>query len=123
MLICPADQDLAMPFSARWGGTVEKRNCWEFMECGREPGGEKAAEFGVCPAATETQADGINGGKNGGRACWAIAGSFAGNTAPCPIVTQGEDCLDCTFYKQVVLEEGDDFVTGTEILIRLHILS
>lgn len=101
---------------------MEKQNCWEFMKCGRESGGAKAEEFGVCPAAVEIQADGINGGKNGGRACWAIAGSFAGSTSPCPFVTQDRDCLDCAFYKQVVLEEGNDFVTGTEILIRLHIL-
>ena len=25
-------------------------NCWEFKKCGREAGGSKAAELGVCPA-------------------------------------------------------------------------
>jgi hypothetical protein len=101
---------------------LEKPNCWEFMECGREPGGTKAEQFGVCPAATETRTGGINGGKNGGRACWAIAGSFAGKIVPCPFVMKDQGCLDCAFYKQVVREEGKDFVIGTEILIRLHIL-
>jgi hypothetical protein len=102
---------------------VAKRNCWEFFECGREHGGAKVDELGVCPAAVDTRADGINGGKNGGRACWAIAGSFVGKIAPCPIVMRGKDCLDCEFYRQVAQEEGSDFVTGTEILIRLNILS
>ena len=27
-------------------------NCWEVKQCGRQPGGPKAGEFGVCPAAT-----------------------------------------------------------------------
>jgi hypothetical protein len=36
---------------------------------------------------------------------------------------RGKDCLDCEFYRQVAQEEGSDFVTGTEILIRLNILS
>jgi hypothetical protein len=32
------------------------------MKCGREPGGPNASESGVCPAATQTHLDGINGG-------------------------------------------------------------
>jgi len=32
----------------------KKKNCWEFMKCGREPGGVNAIELGVCRAATET---------------------------------------------------------------------
>ena len=27
-------------------------NCWEVKKCGREPGGAKVAELGVCPAST-----------------------------------------------------------------------
>ncbi len=27
------------------------KNCWDFKSCGREQGGTKAAELGVCPAA------------------------------------------------------------------------
>jgi len=25
-------------------------NCWEFMKCGREKGGAKATDLGICPA-------------------------------------------------------------------------
>jgi hypothetical protein len=37
-------------------------NCWEHMQCGREPGGVKAAELGICPAAVDDAFDGINTG-------------------------------------------------------------
>jgi hypothetical protein len=100
---------------------VAKQNCWEFLDCGREPGGAKVEELEVCPAAVDTRADGINGGKNGGRACWAIVGSFAGKIPSCPFPTAIKDCFGCKFYWLVSQEEGSDFVTGTEILIRLHI--
>ena len=46
------------------------------MKCGREPGGLKADELGICSAAIETSTDSINGGENGGRACWALSGTF-----------------------------------------------
>jgi len=46
------------------------------MKCGREPGGERVAEEGVCPAVVDSEVDGVNGGKNGGRCCWAIVGTF-----------------------------------------------
>ena len=45
------------------------------MNCGRAPGGEKTAERGVCPAAADASFTGINGGKCGGRFCWAVAGT------------------------------------------------
>jgi len=31
------------------GDMKECLNCWEFKKCGREPGGEKASELGICP--------------------------------------------------------------------------
>lgn len=92
-----------------------KQNCWEFMACGRELGGGKADELGVCPSAVETWADGINGGKNGGRACWAIAGSFVSKKDKCLCVTEGRDCsYFCRFYWLVMQEEREHFVTATE---------
>jgi len=38
----------------------------------------KVAELGVCPAVVDTSSNGLNGGKNGGRMCWAITGTFCG---------------------------------------------
>jgi hypothetical protein len=43
----------------------------------REPDGKKTRELGACPAAAETKLDGVNDGKNGGRSCWAIAGTLS----------------------------------------------
>jgi len=43
---------------------MKKPNCWEFKQCGREPGGLLSDELGVCPASTETRLDGVHGGKN-----------------------------------------------------------
>jgi hypothetical protein len=45
---------------------MNKMNCWELKKCGREPGGAKTAEYGVCPAAESTDSNGVNSGKNGG---------------------------------------------------------
>ncbi|OEU58954.1 MAG: hypothetical protein BA862_12095, partial [Desulfobulbaceae bacterium S3730MH12] len=56
--------------------TGTRLNCWEYKQCGREQNGERTAELGVCPAALDVSFDGINRGKNGGRVCWAIAGTF-----------------------------------------------
>ena len=55
-----------------------KTNCWEFKVCGREPGGSKVNEFGVCPAAIDKKVNGIHDGINGGRCCWAVAGTLCG---------------------------------------------
>ncbi|MCI5222687.1 MAG: hypothetical protein D3924_08470 [Candidatus Electrothrix sp. AR4] len=76
-------------------------NCWEFKECGREPGGKNVSIYGVCPAAVEDRADGIHQGKNGGRCCWVISG------AHCKKKKLGEDtaaltaCRECDFYNIV----------------------
>lgn len=53
-----------------------KVNYWEYMKCGREPGGKHVAEKGACPAPADTGVDAINKGKNGGRCCWTIAGTL-----------------------------------------------
>lgn len=49
-----------------------KKNCWEFKNCGREFGGIKARELGVCPASTDERLNGIHNGENAGRSCWVV---------------------------------------------------
>lgn len=85
-------------------------NCWEVKKCGRQPGGAKAAELGVCPAALETKRDGVNQGKNGGRICWALAGTLCGGVVQGTFVQKAGNCVNCDFYKQVRKEEGSSFV-------------
>lgn len=87
---------------------MTKQNCWEFTKCGREPKGKKAHEFGICPAAIFDESDGYCGGKNGGRACMYIAGTF------CPGVISGtnkealKDCGKCDFYWMLKQEHGSE---------------
>ncbi|MCL5884745.1 MAG: hypothetical protein M1377_05315 [Deltaproteobacteria bacterium] len=97
-----------------------KRNCWDVMGCGREPGGSKVAEKGVCPAAVEIRVDGVNGGKNGGRACWAVSGTFCGAEVQGSYAARMDSCMFCPFYKQVLAEEGEGFVPAITILLKLQ---
>ncbi len=85
---------------------MDKINCWEYKKCGREPGGARADELGVCIAATETRTDGVNGGKNGGRVCWAVTGTLCGGHVQGTFARKVANCLlDCAFLKLVMREE------------------
>jgi hypothetical protein len=95
-----------------------KMNCWQVKKCGREPGGAKEAQLGTCPAATETSANGVNGGKNGGRACWALAGTLCGGKLQGSFAQKMANCMKCDFYKQVVAEEGSNFMSARDILAK-----
>lgn len=88
----------------------ERENCWQHRQCGREPGGSLAAELGVCPAATADKYDGINGGRNGGRFCWFVAGTFCLDEVQGTFATKFESCLKCSFLREVLREEGDAFI-------------
>jgi len=96
-----------------------KPNCWEFKKCGREPGGAKSKEFGVCPAAVEPRLNGVNAGRNSGRACWALTGTLCGGKVQGTFATKLCNCLQCEFYKLVMSEEGSSFQNSTQILARL----
>jgi len=93
-----------------------KLNCWEFKQCGRNPGGAKVAELGVCPAATESRTEGMHGGKMGGRACWAIAGTFCGGKQQGSFVSKLTTCLECNFHETVLQEEGPGLTPVKAIL-------
>jgi hypothetical protein len=83
-----------------------KLNCWEFEKCGREPGGVKISEYDECPAATEFSANGINGGKNGGRICWSIAGTLCNEKIKGTFAKEKFSCVNCEFFKLVNKEEN-----------------
>lgn len=82
-------------------------NCWEFKQCGRQPGGSKAEELGICPAAVEASFDGINLGKNAGRICWAVAGTCCGGKVQGTFAEKRKSCTTCDFYQTVQEQEGD----------------
>lgn len=98
---------------------MARQNCWEVTRCGRQPGGHKEAELGTCPASVESRADGINGGRNGGRACWALAGTLCRGEVQGSFATKLANCMQCSFYLQVAEEEGADLLTARTILSML----
>jgi hypothetical protein len=92
-----------------------KINCWDFNRCERQPGGKLAETHGVCPASIDHTVDGINGGKNGGRFCWAIAGTFCFGEAQGTNARKIKNCIDCGFLYLVANEE-DNFTISTNSL-------
>ena len=98
------------------------QNCWEFQRCGREPGGARVAELGICPAAVDPRLDGENDGINAGRACWIIAGTLCGGQVQGTIAGKLKDCFKCGFYQKVLSEEGPDFALSTHLLAKLGLL-
>jgi hypothetical protein len=94
-------------------------NCWEFKKCGRQPGGLKSAELGVCAAATESRMNGVHGGKNGGRACWVLAGTLCGGKVQGTYAQKLGNCMTCDFCQSVRGEEGKNLKTGTQLLALL----
>ncbi len=85
---------------------MEKKNCWEIKKCGREPGGEKAGELGICPAASDASCNGLNNGTNAGRICWAIAGTFCGGKVQGDFAMKSVSCMTCEVFKLIKSEEG-----------------
>lgn len=65
-------------------------NCWENKRCGREAGGAKVAEFGICPANTQQAGD----------ACWLIAGTFCGGVVQGTFAKKEKNCMRCDFFKK-----------------------
>lgn len=81
------------------------QNCWEYKGCGRQPGGSHVHDLGECPAATHTATDGVNRGHNGGRVCWALAGTLCGGEVQGTMAQKLGNCLRCDFYKGVAAAE------------------
>ncbi|MBI5905215.1 MAG: hypothetical protein HZB86_06640 [Deltaproteobacteria bacterium] len=85
------------------------------MNCGREPGGKHVDEHGECPAPTAINGDGVNGGVNGGRCCWAIAGTLCFGAPQGTSARKFQDCMDCGFF-WAVADEEEDFTSSVNIL-------
>lgn len=99
---------------------LPRLNCWEYMKCGREPGGQHVEDLGACPVAEIQAAHGLHGGCNGGRACWAIGGTLCGGQVQGSFACKIRHCQDCDFYHLVQCEEGDSFASIDSILNRLR---
>ena len=87
-----------------------RANCWEIKKCGRQPGGPKVAELGICAAATNgSSLSGINGGTHAGRICWAVAGTLCGGKVQGTFAQKALNCMQCEFYQMVKQEQGSQF--------------
>ncbi len=98
---------------------MEKLNCWQAKNCGREPSGSKSGELGVCRSAIEGSLDGANGGKNGGRSCWVVAGTLCGGKEQGSFAQKYKNCSQCDFYLRVRQEEGAKYVYSSVLQARM----
>lgn len=96
-----------------------KQNCWEHKGCGREPGGAKAGELGICPATEETRLDGIHEGRNAGRACWSVAGTLCEGEVQGTFAIKYAKCEECDFYRLVKKEEQGSYKMSIVLLNKL----
>jgi len=85
-------------------------NCWEFMKCGREPGGINSESEGVCPTASNALLDKTNNGKNGGRICWYVDGTNCMKKISGEFIDRFEYCQKCSFYLLVQKQENRHLV-------------
>ena len=65
--------------------------------------------LGLCPAAVDAARDGVYGGKNGGRSCWTIAGTYCFGIVQGTFARKFDDCMDCDFFWLVAREEEEEF--------------
>lgn len=86
-----------------------KTNCWDLKNCGRESDGVKVAQLGICPAATDESANGINSGLNAGRLCWAVAGTLCEGKVQGSFTDKQMECSSCEVFVQIRNEEGSSF--------------
>jgi hypothetical protein len=85
---------------------LKKQNCWEYMQCERQPGGTKAKELGICPVTIDEELDGAHEGIGAGRVCWAVVGTFCGGKVQGTYAEKMKDCTKCEFMLLVRQEES-----------------
>ena len=99
---------------------MAKQNCWEFMKCGRQPGGDNTEKLGECPVAYSFITHRVHDGMNGGRCCWAVAGTFCGGQAQGTFADKLKGCASCKFFHMVNQDEGGDFMTVQQIISKIR---
>jgi hypothetical protein len=83
-----------------------KFNCWEVMKCGKGPSEDGNGKSDICPIVFESSANNLNGGINGGRVCWVIAGEYYKDKVICSKFKRKDPCFACEFRYKVMAEEG-----------------
>jgi hypothetical protein len=82
-----------------------KINSWEHKQCGRQVGGPRVQELGICPVTTNQKLNGAHGGTGAGRACWVVAGSLCGGKIQGSYAQKLNNCWRCDFMNRVKQEE------------------
>jgi hypothetical protein len=97
-------------------GKAMKKNCWEYMECGKEAMGANGKNGSACPASKMRELDSIHGGMYAGRACWVVSGTMCGGGKQGVCAEKMGRCVMCDFYKMVRSEEKNDFRLPRELI-------
>jgi hypothetical protein len=84
-------------------------NCWEVMNCGKEPGGANIEKGRVCPVAEDRKLWGKNRGLYAGRSCWSVLGTLCEGSVQDTFGAKIEVCSKCTFFDLVKQEEQARF--------------
>ncbi len=87
-------------------------NCWEFMKCGREEGGFRANELGVCPAYPDK-----------GQSCARAAGTLCEGEVQGSVAQKIPSCIDCDFYNSEHYQKPipESMETWTPGMIKAHL--
>ena len=85
------------------------------MGCGKESGGNKKDDQGVCPAAKPNSYNGANNGKYAGRFCWAVMSTQCNGKIQGAYAKKFLDCVNCDFFKKVQDEEGNEFILSPKV--------
>ena len=101
--------------------TTLSRNCWEVLNCGREPGGDRAGDQDICPAALEQTFNGVNGGRAGGRFCWAVAETLCTGRPSGSYAEKIRHCLRCGFLQQVEKETPGFILAPQHAICQLNL--
>ena len=88
---------------------MAKQNCWQMLQCGRESGGARVAEMGVCPAAQSGLYEGVHHGNNRGRVCWQVPGTLCDSKVQGDFAHKAVKCTHCDVFLTIEREEGDTF--------------
>lgn len=77
----------------------------------------------ACPAATERMLDGVHHGKNGGRACWIVAGTMCNGEIQGSFAKKYSGCEKCDFYDKVWKEEKTGYIYSATLVRKLSATS
>lgn len=89
------------------------------MKCGRGLDDPQIKESEICPAAKEKRLHEVHGGKQSGRACWVVAGTYCGGTIQGTFAKKYLACKRCDFHGKVLREEGQNAESTHSLLNRL----